>query len=160
MDTLQTMAAMEGGGFWDGYRRDWQGPDGQDNKSVWSLWSQDLVGDLSRVDSVEGIFALGTVLSISLRDAAGGGIPLVSPLLLLLLSVILIIDRIYVHGGPRSSTEALRGQRAFPGIGQCAIHYGQPHHEAGFTPGHGGFAAEKPYCVEIEIYISITIKHI
>ncbi|ODM20275.1 hypothetical protein SI65_03328 [Aspergillus cristatus] len=76
VDTLQSMATMERGGFWDVYRRDWQEAgavdQGQD-QFVWSLWSPDLVTNLSRVSSVEGIFALGTVLSISLRDAAGGG---------------------------------------------------------------------------------------
>jgi len=68
---------MERGGFWDVYRRDWReagAVDQDQDQFVWSLWSPDLVTDLSRVDSVEGTFALGTVLSISLRDAAGGGI--------------------------------------------------------------------------------------
>lgn len=37
------------------------------------MWSRDLLRDLSYADSVESVFALGTVLSISLRDAQGGG---------------------------------------------------------------------------------------
>lgn len=40
---------------------------------VWSVWSQSLLQDLSRAESVESVFAIGTVLSISLRDAQGGG---------------------------------------------------------------------------------------
>lgn len=73
VDTLRTMDAMEQDGFWAAYQDRWQGQD------VWSLWTPGLVWRLSAMDSVEGIFALGTVLSISLRDFGGGGTSLSLP---------------------------------------------------------------------------------
>ncbi|KAG6007590.1 hypothetical protein E4U21_005788 [Claviceps maximensis] len=41
---------------------------------VWSAWPRDFVEDLSRrTDKVDGVWALGSVLAIHLRDSAGGG---------------------------------------------------------------------------------------
>ncbi|EGD98940.1 hypothetical protein TESG_06303 [Trichophyton tonsurans CBS 112818] len=40
---------------------------------VWSCWPQALVSDLSYADGVESVFAIGSVLSITLRDQHGGG---------------------------------------------------------------------------------------
>ena len=70
VDSLRTMESMAQGSksaHWEMYQKNWG------DEGVWSMWSPDLVRDLSGVDSVEGIFALGTVLSISLRDGQGGG---------------------------------------------------------------------------------------
>ncbi|KAL1970230.1 hypothetical protein VTN77DRAFT_5390 [Rasamsonia byssochlamydoides] len=73
--SLLTMMEMEKNGFWDEYRADW----GATSKTtanegrIWSSWSQDLVRDLSFAPSVEGVFAIGSVLSITLRDQTGGG---------------------------------------------------------------------------------------
>jgi dethiobiotin synthetase/adenosylmethionine--8-amino-7-oxononanoate aminotransferase len=76
VDSLRTMTKMESSGSWNAYRDDWKAVDvsGEDNSpEVWSVWSRDLLRDLSYAESVESVFALGTVLSISLRDAQGGG---------------------------------------------------------------------------------------
>lgn len=71
VDSLRRMESMTQKGsesaHWEVYQKNW-GDDG-----VWSMWSPELVRDLSGIDSVEGIFALGTVLSIALRDGQGGG---------------------------------------------------------------------------------------
>lgn len=75
VDSLRRMEGMDpkvtGTGseaaHWEVYQENW----GDDN--VWSMWSPELVRYLSGTDSVEGIFALGTVLSIALRDGQGGG---------------------------------------------------------------------------------------
>ncbi|ODH46183.1 dethiobiotin synthase [Paracoccidioides brasiliensis] len=50
-------------------------PQGQQQQSrqVWSSWSEELVRDLSHSEQVEGVFAIGTVISISLRNQDGGG---------------------------------------------------------------------------------------
>lgn len=87
VDSLRTMMHMEATGVWDTYRHDWKQqplgatPGTKQNKelsrapetNVWSVWSHDLVRCLSCAESVESVFAIGTVLSISLKDAQGGG---------------------------------------------------------------------------------------
>ncbi|EQL38465.1 hypothetical protein RJZ57_007298 [Blastomyces gilchristii] len=42
-------------------------------RHAWSRWSEQLVRDLSHSEQVEAVFALGTVISISLRSQDGGG---------------------------------------------------------------------------------------
>jgi dethiobiotin synthetase/adenosylmethionine--8-amino-7-oxononanoate aminotransferase len=76
--SLITMMDMEKNGFWDEYRANWgvmssKGDVPAKEDRIWSSWSQDLVRDLSFAPSVEGIFAIGSVLSITLRDQTGGG---------------------------------------------------------------------------------------
>ncbi|RMZ47709.1 hypothetical protein AFCA_000544 [Aspergillus flavus] len=81
VDSLQTMMQMENSGSWDGYRQDWKPTrsdspatlSARDSPDVWSVWSHGLVSDLSHAPSVDGVFAIGTVLSISLKDVQGGG---------------------------------------------------------------------------------------
>lgn len=77
VDSLRTMKQLERSGAWEKYRRDWQ-PTGlpsvpRARPEVWSVWSHGLVGQLSHAPAVEGLFALGTVLSIALKDTQGGG---------------------------------------------------------------------------------------
>jgi dethiobiotin synthetase/adenosylmethionine--8-amino-7-oxononanoate aminotransferase len=71
------MAQLESDGSWDGFRDDWRNSSVVSSETstpdVWSVWSQGLLQDLSCAESVESVFAIGTVLSISLRDAEGGG---------------------------------------------------------------------------------------
>lgn len=76
VDSLKTMSDMDVNGSWDGFRADWNAtsaPAKESSADVWSVWSQGLLKDLSCADAVESVFAIGTVLSISLRDAQGGG---------------------------------------------------------------------------------------
>ena len=77
LDSLRTMSEMDKNGSWDGYRADWQSKTSASEHAstpeVWSVWSNGLLQDLSRAETVESVFAIGTVLSISLRDAQGGG---------------------------------------------------------------------------------------
>ncbi|KAB8260870.1 pyridoxal phosphate-dependent transferase [Aspergillus pseudonomiae] len=80
VDSLQTMMRMENSGSWDGYRQDWTTLSdtpvtlgARDSSNIWSVWSHGLVSDLSHAPSVDGVFAIGTVLSISLKDVQGGG---------------------------------------------------------------------------------------
>lgn len=77
VDSLKTMAKLDTDGSWDAYRADWRSSSPATAQAstpdVWSVWSHGLLQDLSSAKSVESVFAIGTVLSISLRDAAGGG---------------------------------------------------------------------------------------
>lgn len=70
VDSLNTMMKLERNGSWDDYRRDWASAS---TPEVWSVWSHDLVRDLSYAESVNGVFAIGTVLVVSLQDLHGSG---------------------------------------------------------------------------------------
>ncbi|KAJ5887703.1 Pyridoxal phosphate-dependent transferase major region subdomain 2 [Penicillium taxi] len=76
-DSLKTMIDIENNGSWNGFRADWNTEQSESANSstpeVWSVWSYGLLHDLSCAESVESVFAIGTVLSISLRDEQGGG---------------------------------------------------------------------------------------
>ncbi|KAJ5722234.1 Pyridoxal phosphate-dependent transferase major region subdomain 2 [Penicillium malachiteum] len=76
VDSLRTMSEMDKDGSWNGYRADWsENSTSTDTATpeVWSVWSNALLKDLSCAESVESVFAIGTVLSISLRDEQGAG---------------------------------------------------------------------------------------
>ena len=77
VDSLKAMAELDANGTWDAYRADWRSSSPAaaeaSTPDVWSVWSHGLLQDLSSTNSVESVFAIGTVLSISLRDEAGGG---------------------------------------------------------------------------------------
>lgn len=77
VDSLKTMAKLDTDGSWDSFRAGWRNSSPTTTEAstpdVWSVWSHSLLQDLSSTESVESVFAIGTVLSISLRDAAGGG---------------------------------------------------------------------------------------
>ncbi|KAJ9218851.1 hypothetical protein DTO027B5_8972 [Paecilomyces variotii] len=75
--SLQTMMDMEQTGQWNPYRADWTSASPaahtKPEDAIWSSWSHGLVRDLSFANYVEGLFAIGTVLSITLRDETGKG---------------------------------------------------------------------------------------
>ncbi|PGH17409.1 dethiobiotin synthase [Polytolypa hystricis UAMH7299] len=88
LTSLKKMLHMEKSGYWNSFVDDWTSanallkkatatttsdPVESENPVVWSSWSHGLVRDLSYAESVEGVFALGSVLSISFRDESGGG---------------------------------------------------------------------------------------
>lgn len=82
-ESLATMKRMETKGAWREFQDDWaKGAepsllgqnDGEQKPAVWSVWSRDFVQELStRTDQVEGLWALGSVLAIHVKDAAGSG---------------------------------------------------------------------------------------
>ncbi|KAL6236719.1 hypothetical protein BDW75DRAFT_104400 [Aspergillus navahoensis] len=73
LDSLRTMNSMDENGSWNDFKNDWKRSQADDSPQVWSVWSHGLVRDLSQAESVDGVFAIGSVLSISLRDAEGAG---------------------------------------------------------------------------------------
>lgn len=75
-ESLRTMAEIDTDGSWDAYRADWRAKDtiplGQPEQA-WSMWSHSFVIAVSHKEEVDSVFALGSVLAISLKDSAGGG---------------------------------------------------------------------------------------
>ncbi|CAG8497229.1 1046_t:CDS:2, partial [Dentiscutata heterogama] len=39
-----------------------------EENQIWSMWSKEVVGKISCMENVEGVFALGTLLAIELKD--------------------------------------------------------------------------------------------
>lgn len=73
--SVKEMIDMEQRGQWAGFQTAWPAVSGgeKSQESVWSHWSASLLEDLSRAESVESVFAIGSVFSITLRDQAGQG---------------------------------------------------------------------------------------
>lgn len=125
VDSLRAMSKMDKDGSWDGYRADWQNtstPSTASTPEVWSVWSNGLLKDLSCAESVESVFAIGTVLSISLRDAQGGGRSYLGPVLSFSTNDVF---RLYLYRCEGLAAEARRRwrsiQRSFPGFGKCVV---------------------------------------
>ncbi|KAG9716474.1 PLP-dependent transferase, partial [Aureobasidium melanogenum] len=70
--SLKTMQEMDAGNSWTSFKAAWKQEDNA-KQNLWSMWSQDFVRDLSLRSNVESVFALGSVLAISLKDPAGSG---------------------------------------------------------------------------------------
>lgn len=47
--------------------------DASNNARTWSMWSADFIKEISTSTRVENVFALGSVLAISLKDHSGTG---------------------------------------------------------------------------------------
>lgn len=84
LHSLNTMMNMEKNKTWEPFTKDWSPkPTPSSNPgrgqalpnagSSWSMWSKDFVTGLSFRANVESVFALGSVLAITLKDAAGAG---------------------------------------------------------------------------------------
>lgn len=83
IESLLTMSRIESSHAWQKFQNDWAEDtepllvakdDGEKGPAMWSVWSRDFVQELStRTDRVEGLWALGSVLAIHVKDAAGSG---------------------------------------------------------------------------------------
>ena len=75
--SLATMTKLDEGEAWKAYKDEWQGqtqPSSSFSSSprgAWSMWSPTFVTSLSHKPNVDYVFALGSVLAISLKDPAG-----------------------------------------------------------------------------------------
>lgn len=87
LDSFKTMMKISDGPKWDAFRSDWGVEQPQDLKpemsvshgasstqeiGVWSCWSQEFVRNLSFSPNVDGVWALGSVLAITIKDEEGG----------------------------------------------------------------------------------------
>lgn len=74
VESLNEMREQMNKGHWDSATKDWVDGEGdQTSKTqVWSNWPHDVVKSLSaNTQQVEGVWALGSVLAIHLKDASG-----------------------------------------------------------------------------------------
>lgn len=75
--SLETMMKMDSNGAWSVFKESWSQPGHDVSLSVerragaWSMWSSAFVKAISHRSNVDYVFALGSVLAISLRDPAG-----------------------------------------------------------------------------------------
>ncbi|KAI8384266.1 pyridoxal phosphate-dependent transferase [Radiomyces spectabilis] len=69
IELLDEFAASETE-HWAPFRKEWQQ---QQEESVWSMWSPDVVRQLSFSDRVESVMTLGSVLAVELKDEANKG---------------------------------------------------------------------------------------
>ncbi|KAJ5484873.1 hypothetical protein N7539_004861 [Penicillium diatomitis] len=77
VESIKTMNTMNENGTFDQHKTKWNKGagafSGKTGPEVWSVWSPELLHELSCAESVESVFAIGTVLSVSLKDTQGGG---------------------------------------------------------------------------------------
>ncbi|KAF5020011.1 hypothetical protein F66182_7976 [Fusarium sp. NRRL 66182] len=69
VESVGEMQGMESRGAWRWAEDDWAEPGSQ----AWSVWSREFVNKMSHNPQVLGVWALGSVLAISLRDEDGVG---------------------------------------------------------------------------------------
>lgn len=70
VESLNTMIRMEKVGTWKSFQRSW----GADEAGgLWSMWSKGFVTELSQKETIDCVFALGSVLALTVKDTAGVG---------------------------------------------------------------------------------------
>lgn len=73
-ESLRQLQNLDAGEAWKSYKQDWKptaSADAQDQ--AWSMWSTTFLSTISHKPSVDSVFALGSVLAISLKDPEGSG---------------------------------------------------------------------------------------
>ncbi|KAH7202374.1 pyridoxal phosphate-dependent transferase [Fusarium oxysporum] len=68
VESVREMQDMEKRGEWEWAESDWE-----TDTQAWSVWSREFVNNVSHNQQVLGVWALGSVLAISLRDDDGVG---------------------------------------------------------------------------------------
>ncbi|KAF2766319.1 onanonoxo-7-onima-8-eninoihtemlysoneda [Teratosphaeria nubilosa] len=77
--SLHTMQKLDRNGSWDVFKRSWsasapsQTTAAEHQLGTWSMWSSAFIKAISHRPDVDYVFALGSVLAISLKDAQGAG---------------------------------------------------------------------------------------
>ena len=70
-ETLKILKELSTNGSWKEAQHVWRTTD-DDAAGVWSFWDPTFVNDLSRLDCVVEVMALGTVLAFKVKDKLGG----------------------------------------------------------------------------------------
>lgn len=73
-ESLRTLINLEQGDSWTSFKNDWTTrTSASDASHAWSMWSSSFVSSVSYKKQVDNVFALGSVLAITLKDPAGSG---------------------------------------------------------------------------------------
>ena len=75
VESLRIARSKEAEGNWDKFSGTWAPAKSPSKGGIWpwSMWSKSFVTQLSYKPSINGVFALGCVLSISIKDPSGNG---------------------------------------------------------------------------------------
>jgi len=72
VDSLKIMERMGNDGSWKGFKEDWAAGNSGKNL-VWSMWSTNFVNQVSKLENVDYVVTMGSVLAIALKDPTGSG---------------------------------------------------------------------------------------
>ena len=81
LESVKELRRIEEGSTWDWAKQSWKEASGQASKEgqnghrqpvVWSAWSESFVSEVSKQPQVSGVWALGSVLAIYMKDAVSG----------------------------------------------------------------------------------------
>lgn len=73
-ESLRTLIDLDQGGSWENFKNDWgTRAASSELPHAWSMWSSSFVSSVSYKHQVDNVFALGSVLAITLKDPAGSG---------------------------------------------------------------------------------------
>lgn len=73
-ESLRTLIKLDQDGSWETFKNDWSSPTSDSfTPQAWSMWSSSFVTNVSYMTQVDNVFALGSVLAITLKDPAGSG---------------------------------------------------------------------------------------
>jgi dethiobiotin synthetase/adenosylmethionine--8-amino-7-oxononanoate aminotransferase len=75
-ESLKTLTKLDTDGTWETYKNDWKSqasPSAASGGHIWSMWSSSFLVSASRKSSVDNVFAIGSVLAMSLKDPNGSG---------------------------------------------------------------------------------------
>jgi dethiobiotin synthetase/adenosylmethionine--8-amino-7-oxononanoate aminotransferase len=75
-ESLKTLTKLDTDGTWETYKIDWrsQAPTAAASGGhIWSMWSSSFLVSASHKSSVDNVFAIGSVLAMSLKDPNGSG---------------------------------------------------------------------------------------
>ncbi|KAK8182085.1 onanonoxo-7-onima-8-eninoihtemlysoneda [Phyllosticta capitalensis] len=74
IESLKEMDKLDATGAWDAFKRTWTvTQESNDDKPVWSVWDKSFVEETSGRARVDAVWALGSVLAITLKDVSGAG---------------------------------------------------------------------------------------
>lgn len=75
--SVRSLIELDNSGGWEAAKQDWRA-EGEET-AAWSSWSQAFIAQISNLPSVNGVWALGSVLAIHLKASETGTYPLYPP---------------------------------------------------------------------------------